>query len=1057
MPGLLAALALASSAAAQPHGLDAPTPVGPFLDDALPHRAPNDPATSSWDVVEAFPNLPLQDTLVIVPHPVSGDLVVGSRDGHIQSFANDPQASALQPFLDLRDRVAVVWDGGFLGLAFHPEFGVPGSPFRGQVFVYYSSACPLNAARDAVDLAACDPDYPRDSTGGFFGAYLRLSRFTVADGASQADPASERVLLNIRLVNGSHRGGGMVFGDDGHLYLMIGDQFNYTTAQDIVNNLEGGSHRLAVDVTEHGDGTWSCPAGSHLPRRIYDTPDEISGQLYCIPDDNPWLDPAGGNFEEYFSLGHRNPHRLAKDPATGRLWSGEVGEAKREEINVIAQGNNYGWPFREGTIAGPDSPPANILGTLTDPVIDFTRSEAKTIIGGYVYRGSRFPELVGMYLAGDYSTRNLWAIEYDSVTGLAQKIPLTQFPGGLGTWGQDLAGEVYLGDVTQNVPLYTLARLGNPIPDPPALLSQLGAFDDLAALDPADGFVPYDLVQPFWSDAALKRRWIALPNDGSHDTPAEQIAWSENGNWSFPAGTVLMKHFELGTDETDPAQTVRLETRFLVFGDDGRPYGLTYRWLPDQSDAQLLTAGETGDYDVQTAAGGVRTQTWTFPSRSQCLTCHNTAAGGALGPRTRQLNRTLTYPSTGRADNQLRTWSHLGMFDTPLPEADIPGYLTGHALGDVTASLEDRARSYLDVNCAYCHRPGTAVRTIFDLRLTSPLANQGIVWASPIDDLGIPGASLVAPGSPLQSVLWHRLAAVDGTAMPPLAKSLAEAPAVEVVSEWIERIDPGFPQGGVSYEYYETNQLAALPDFDSLTPVRTGSAATFDISPRDQDDDFAFRFTGWIYVDVAGSYTFYTSSDDGSQLFIDGALVVDNDGLHATRERSGGVSLAAGYHDITVTFFERAGQQVLVTSWAGPGFAQQPIPASRLFRAIPGPLVNAAPDLADLPDQANRVDRSLALSLDASDADGDALHYAASGLPPGLALDPDTGMIAGTPTQAGVWDVTVSVSDGPEVDVASFPWLIFQRPACGLGFELALVLAPLAAWWRRRRAPRARA
>src|SRR4030095_6087504 len=276
---------------------------------------------------------------------------------------NQPNVSSATTYLDLRDRVAVVWDGGFLRMAVHPECGTPGSPHRGHLYVYYSSYCPIDATRRFVDLAACNPDYPQGGTAGFFGTWLRLSRFTVPNGQSVPDPASEEVMLNIRLYNSSHRGGGMVFADDGMFWLTIGDQFRYSTAQDIVQTLEGGILRLALDVDEGHDGSFTCPPGSHLPIRafgrpdpvnplqILGQPDETSGQLYCIPDDNPWLSPSGAAFEEYATIGHRNPHRLAKDTATGRLWSGEVGESTREEINVIEKGRNYGWPFREGTVA----------------------------------------------------------------------------------------------------------------------------------------------------------------------------------------------------------------------------------------------------------------------------------------------------------------------------------------------------------------------------------------------------------------------------------------------------------------------------------------------------------------------------------------------------------------------------------------------------------------------------------------------------------------------------------------------------------------------------------
>ncbi|MGB8331921.1 MAG: PQQ-dependent sugar dehydrogenase, partial [Polyangiales bacterium] len=672
-------------------GLDAPAvSVAPFFDGVFPTRTPNWPGSSQWSIGAAFPNLDLTDTLLIASNPADDRVYVGSRDGLVVSFENQFDVSTTDTFLDLRDRVAVVWDGGLLGLIFHPEFGDPGSPYRNTFYVYYSSHCPLDAPRDAPDLSACYDAYPRGSVGGFFNTYLRLSRFEVFDGTTTGDPSSEQVLLNIRLYNGSHRGGGIAFRDDGYLYLTIGDQFRYTTAQDIVDTLEGGSLRLAVDVVDNGDGSWICPLGTHPPRRFFSTSDEISGQHYCIPDDNPWLDVAGGVFEEYCSIGHRNPHRLAKDPLTDRLWSGEVGESSREEVNLIECGNNYGWPFREGLIAGVLGQPASYLGVLTDPVIDFTRDEARAIIGGYVYRGSKFPELYGRYLAGDYVTNQVWAITLDENTMTATKIYLANFnAGNLSTWGQDNDGEVFMGDVAGTGPLYTIDRISDPVSDAPALLSEIGAFSDLAAAVPSPAWVPYGLNQPFWSDGASKARFIALPNDGVRDTPEEQVGFSPSGDWSYPTGTVLMKHFELPLDETDPTVVTRLETRFMVFGDDGNWYGLTYRWRADQREADLLNTEQTANYSISLAEGGTRAQTWYFPSRLDCLTCHRQGAGGALGPRTHQLNGDFTYASTGRTDNQLRTWNDLGMFSPPVDDASIPTLPRAPALGDVTAPLQD--------------------------------------------------------------------------------------------------------------------------------------------------------------------------------------------------------------------------------------------------------------------------------------------------------------------------------------------------------------------------------
>ncbi len=137
---------------------------------------------------------------------------------------------------------------------------------------------------------------------------------------------------------------------------------------------------------------------------------------------------------------------------------------------------------------------------------------------------------------------------------------------------------------------------------------------------------------------------------------------------------------------------------------------------------------------------------------------------------------------------------------------------------------------------------------------------------------------------------------------------------------------------GLTYEYYEASgQYSSMPNFASETPKRTGPTSTFDISLRDRGSEFAFRFTGYVEVPEDGQYTFYTNSDDGSELYVDGTRVVDNRGLHGARERSGTVTLSAGLHPITVTHFEHTGSEVLDVSWEGPTFGKEAVPASALY------------------------------------------------------------------------------------------------------------------------------
>ena len=786
-------------------GRDNPAPVGPFLNGALPAMNPNSPA-GSWSVVPAFPNISLPSTLTIEANPSNGELWAGSLPGVIKAFAPNPAATQARTIVNLSDRVTT--EGGLIGIAFHPEFGTIGSPNKNYFYAYYASHCALNSSLDQVDLTQCVTIPAQADRIGFFGGYLRLSRFEYFEGATPIQVRdSETPMINIRLFNNTHRGGGPIFGNDGYMYLVIGEQQILETAQDIKTNLHGGL-RIAVDITENGSGVWSCPTGSHMPRRTFqddfnnnpdpDTPghdDELSGYYYCVPDDNPWLDPTGEqNFEEYISLGHRNPHRVTLDRLSGEIWSGEVGSNQREEVNVISLGNNYGWPCREGNV---DTRHSNepycqttLIGTLTDPVIDFTRDEANALIGGYVYRGSKFPELYGKYLAGDYVLGHIYAVDYDRATGVASKTRLTTWePTALGTWGQDLDGELYLGQIGANVPLQTLSQVIDSTPEPPVRLFDTGAFVNMALLKPAPFWLPYGLNQPFWSDGAQKSRWIAVP-DG------QQINFSENDNWDFPIGTVIMKHFDLPLDENDTRVTTRLETRFMVHGQD-EWYGITYRWNADQTDAVLLTDSQTADYDIATLSGGSRTQTWQFPSRNDCLFCHNTAVAGVAGIRTHSLNGDFSYPKTGINKNQLRSWNQLGLFSPRLTTREINGYLKSVPISDTTAPLESRSRSWLDINCSYCHQPGgPGDRADFDMRLSTPLMLQNLVNGPVLEPIGLPQESLITPGCVDCSTVYQRTVALDGIAMPPLAKHRVDDEAIAILAQWINSLDVQGPPIG---------------------------------------------------------------------------------------------------------------------------------------------------------------------------------------------------------------------------------------------------------------------
>ncbi|HYV31177.1 MAG TPA: Ig-like domain-containing protein, partial [Candidatus Binatia bacterium] len=325
----------------------------------------------------------------------------------------------------------------------------------------------------------------------------------------------------------------------------------------------------------------------------------------------------------------------------------------------------------------------------------------------------------------------------------------------------------------------------------PPRLSQTGAFMDVTTLSPATGLVPYTVNTPLWSDGAVKTRWLMVPNNGAPYTPGEQVTFAPTGEWTFPSGTVFVKDFELITDETNPSVTHRLETRLLVRDTNGYVYGVTYKWRPDYSDADLLTDSLTEPILV-TNATGVRTQMWYYPSPTDCLTCHTPVSGGVLGVKTRQLNGDFAYPGSGRTDNQLRNLNHLGLFYPAFSEASISNFTKLVAVTNASAPLVDRARSYLDANCAQCHRPGGA-RGNFDTRWDTPLANQNLINGAVIADLGIDNARVVVPQDIWRSLLYQRADSLDPMIkMPPLARNLIDASAVATLAAWINSL-PGTP------------------------------------------------------------------------------------------------------------------------------------------------------------------------------------------------------------------------------------------------------------------------
>jgi uncharacterized repeat protein (TIGR03806 family) len=640
----------------------------------------------------------------------------GSGSGgtaRVRVFQNAPNVAAASNFVSLT--VNANSEGGLLGMAFHPQWVT-----NRQVFLSFTQGTPMVSV---------------------------VARYAISANGATAAPQAEVIRVNQPFEN--HNGGQIAFGLDGFLYFGLGDGGSggdpLSTAQD-TTDLLGSMLRLDVDT---------AGAPYEIPP---DNP--FVGQALCGPDHNV----QANSCPETFAWGLRNPWRWSFDSATGDLWLGDVGQGAFEEIDRVQRGGNYGWDCREGMTAfNSPSPSCSTATGLIEPVHQYGRSLGSSVTGGYVYRGSALPGLVGSYLFADFGSGRIWRLVSNGSGGFTSD-ELLDTSLSIASFGQGNDGELYVVDIAGGG-LYQIADGGvDPPPGPPVatLLSATGCVSPQSPAQPASGLVPYEPAAPFWSDNATKERWLALPNSTS-------VGVGADGDFGFPNGTVLMKHFRLNGD--------LIETRLFMRHPDGDWAGYTYEWNAQRTDATLVQGGKTV---------AVGSQDWVFPSGNDCLTCHTAAAGSSLGLEAAQLNHDLLYAATGRTANQLRTLDAITMFTTPLGEPAQQPVMPSPT--DTTAPVAQRARAYLHTNCAHCHRTGGTTPSSIDLRYSTLLSSTNACGAMPQSgDLGIGAAGrIIAPGSSANSVLVARMNRRDANGMPPLASGISDAAGVTLVQQWID-------------------------------------------------------------------------------------------------------------------------------------------------------------------------------------------------------------------------------------------------------------------------------
>ena len=783
-------------------------------------QMPASPPTIGYTFTNAFSTITFTNPLVITAPPgETNRLFIVEKKGRIVVITN-LAAPTRSIFMDISSSSSVIYAGdtpvggeeGLLGLAFHPGYAT-----NGYFYVFYTGNAQTSGS----------------------GRHDILSRFKVsASDTNQGNAASEvRYIVQYDEAN-NHNAGDLHFGPDGYLYVSLGDEGGsygqYGNTQKITNDFFSAIMR--IDVDKRPGSLVPNPHPFALP----------SLTNYAIPPDNPWVGATSFNGAsvdpnkvrtEFWAVGMRNPHRYSFDPVTGALFLGHVGQNQIEWVNIVTKGANCGWNFFEGDRQWTNMLPSGF--TFTPPITEYGHTNGPgagtriCVIGGIVYRGSKMAQLYGSYLYADYGSGEVWALKNSGTNVTQNGVIFIDAGSAITAFGVDPSNgdPLYcsaIGGINSQIKriIYNSTTNGSALP---ATLADTGAFTNLATLTgatdplyPASGIVPYNINVPFWSDNAIKSRWFSIPNISL------TMGFNSNANWSFPTGTVWIKHFNLELTNGSPASAQRLETRLLVKNAAG-VYGAVYRW-DSQTNASLVNEqGLDEPFTIDTGSGILRTQVWHYPSRAECQTCHTPAGGFALGFRTEQLNCDFAYPAG--TTNQLPALSDAGYFSAPVT-ADYHSFLALAPPTNNSATLEFRVRSFLSANCSQCHQPGgPSGLAPWDARITTPTALAGLINGPLFDNFGNAANHVITPLSLSNSVLLTRITTRDlGTLpsiqMPPLDSNLADTQAIALVTQWIGSLSNTFwlgptpaSQTAVAGGFFVNYLVAVLPTLDFTNSI----------------------------------------------------------------------------------------------------------------------------------------------------------------------------------------------------------------------------------------------
>jgi uncharacterized repeat protein (TIGR03806 family) len=310
----------------------------------------------------------------------------------------------------------------------------------------------------------------------------------------------------------------------------------------------------------------------------------------------------------------------------------------------------------------------------------------------------------------------------------------------------------------------------------PRFLSEFGFFQDMQNQIPSKGVHPYSLVNPLFSDQTDKLRFVYVPE-------GQKLGYVKDKVFIFPVGSTLIKTFAY-LNNNGPMEQQLLETRLLINTNAGWK-AISYVWNAEQTDAKRAIAGATIPTSFIDSSGEIVDVRYRAPNQNQCKECHQVnKVMTPIGPKARNMNKVLDYRSGEM--NQLLYWAALGWIDSKLDSNSISSYT------DVNASLDDRARAYLDINCGHCHIPGgSADTTGLYLNYTEENREQLEIYKKPVA-AGRASGNLkysIVPGHADDSIMLFRMNSLDpGIMMPESGRALADEAGIELIKNWINKL-----------------------------------------------------------------------------------------------------------------------------------------------------------------------------------------------------------------------------------------------------------------------------